>query len=579
MAATDRRLVADVRPSEMLDRVILAPRAPASTLDLKMALGQALPGLAATRLANGVAVPAVSAPSLLMVESGIEFVFSEEARAYCNNRVLAQRLHPTLQSAVRRLRRHTGDLEDMRRAIPGGGILDDHQVVNVTAMAHPAAYGLCIFDEQGAGKTVSAIYAWDLLVARDEADVAIIAAPKSMVMEWVHDFQRFRGDLYVVRAVTGSRQDKRAALAAGADVFVTNFESIVTLEADFSEIARRARGRALLIADESFLVKNLDARRTRALRRVREWCGRAYVLCGTPAPNAALDLVQQFNLADFGVTFDGVSVPKERQAAATVVKSAIRERGVYLRHLKRDVLPDLPPKSFDVVHLELEPLQSAAYHGAKEALVTDLKGVNETEFQRRRVSFSARRIKLLQICSNPSRVLPGYSEIPAKLRALDSILEELVTRRAEKVVIWSFFKASLDAIADRYGSMGVVRYDGRVTEVSQRRQAVRRFQEDSATRVFLGNPAAAGAGLTLHAARYAIYESFSNQTAHYLQSLDRIHRRGQSRDVRYLILLCRDTIEEAEFARLRHKEADASDLFDDNPDEPLTREGMLNDLI
>ena len=72
--------------------------------------------------------------------------------------------------------------------------------------------------------------------------------------------------------------------------------------------------------------------------------------------------------------------------------------------------------------------------------------------------------------------------------------------------------------------------------------------------LFIANPAAAGAGLTLHRARFAVYESMSNQAAHYLQSLDRIHRRGQEREVEYITLLCEDTVEVQEYARLTDKE-------------------------
>ena len=68
--------------------------------------------------------------------------------------------------------------------------------------------------------------------------------------------------------------------------------------------------------------------------------------------------------------------------------------------------------------------------------------------------------------------------------------------------------------------------------------------------LFVGDPGAAGAGLTLHRARYAVYESMSNQAAHYLQSLDRIHRRGQDRPVEYLVLLCDETIESPEYERI-----------------------------
>jgi SNF2 family DNA or RNA helicase len=160
-----------------------------------------------------------------------------------------------------------------------------------------------------------------------------------------------------------------------------------------------------------------------------------------------------------------------------------------------------------------------------------------------------------------------------------SDLTDLIDRKAEKVVLWSFFTASLDALFDRYARFNPVRIDGSVASTADRREAVRRFQEDERTMLFIGNPAAAGAGLTLHRARYAIYESFSNQAAHYLQSLDRIHRRGQERPVEYLILLCDETLEMAEYERLLAKEAAAQELLKDDVIPPLTRETFLTDLL
>jgi SNF2 family DNA or RNA helicase len=97
--------------------------------------------------------------------------------------------------------------------------------------------------------------------------------------------------------------------------------------------------------------------------------------------------------------------------------------------------------------------------------------------------------------------------------------------------------------------------------------------------LFVGNPAAAGTGLTLHRARYAIYESMSNQAAHYLQSLDRIHRRGQERPVEYLVLLCDETIEPLEYERILKKEAYAQELLKDEVRPPLTREAFLQDML
>jgi SNF2 family DNA or RNA helicase len=110
-----------------------------------------------------------------------------------------------------------------------------------------------------------------------------------------------------------------------------------------------------------------------------------------------------------------------------------------------------------------------------------------------------------------------------------------------------------------------------------RREAVRRFQEDDDTMLFVGNPAAAGAGLTLHRARYAVYESMSNQASHYLQSLDRIHRRGQVRAVEYLVLLCDRTVELAEYDRLIEKERAAQNLLGDEVVPVVTREAFLRE--
>jgi SNF2 family DNA or RNA helicase len=124
-----------------------------------------------------------------------------------------------------------------------------------------------------------------------------------------------------------------------------------------------------------------------------------------------------------------------------------------------------------------------------------------------------------------------------------------------------------------------VRYDGSVSDVAERREAVRKFQEDDETRLFVANPAAAGAGLTLHRARFAVYESMSNQAAHYLQSLDRVHRRGQERDVEYFVLLCDRTIEVNEYDRLTGKERAAQSLLGDQIEQPFTREAMLDEVL
>lgn len=458
------------------------------------------------------------------------------------------------------------------------GMLDDHQAINVATMVVPGGWGTCVFDEQGTGKTISVVAAYDTLVERGEAETLLVVAPKSMIAEWGAEFARFTGSLYQVSVADGTRADRGRAINSGADVIVVNYETVGVLADSLRLLAERSR--TVLVVDESFLVKNPDAQRTQAVRALREWCTRCYVLCGTPAPNTPHDLVAQVDLVDFGHTFSGARIDDDRELARDQVRQILDARGFYLRNLKGTVLPHLPERRFLQVPIEMSPRQRQVYDTLRDELVLELKDVTDTEFQRNVTHFLERRALLLRVCSDPTPVLgERYDEVPAKLEAMDALLTSVVHERNEKVVIWSFYRASLDRIAERYRALGVARIDGSVTSTDERRDAVRRFQSDGSTMLFLGNPAAAGAGLTLHKARIAIYESMSNQAAHYLQSLDRIHRRGQEREVEYVHLLAIDSIEEPEYQRLLDKADRQSELLRDAGQPRVTRSMLLADLL
>lgn len=570
-------IVADVTTNSALDRLLLVSRRATEQLELLVRVRERAPSV--RRTAFGLSVPGHEAPALLLDDDALDLRWSEDARLFAENRDRAYRSYPAVREDVTAIL--TGGVAAARAALGTEhdlDALDDHQLVNVAAMTTSNGFGLCVFDEQGAGKTVTFIHAFDVLAANNQADIALIIAPKSMIGEWPEDFRRFKGDLYRLQVVAGTREEKRRQLARPAEIFVTNFETAVSLEDELRSLLRRHGRRAVLVIDESFIIKNLYAKRTMALRRLREYCGRTFVLCGTPAPNAPQDLVQQFTIVDFGITFDRVQLPRGRTAALPVARAAVDNSGLFVRHLKRDVLPDLPCKRFHRLTVPLAPQQDALYRGALNDLIIDLRNTDDAGFQRQLASFLARRSALLQICSNPAGVTQGYTETPAKISILDTLLDTLIRVQHEKVVLWSFYTASLDLLASRYEQYGLVRYDGTLTDVGFRRDAIRRFQDDDETMVFLGNPAAAGAGITLHRSRVAIYESLSNQAAHYLQSLDRIHRRGQERDVDYLVLLCENTIELTEYDRLQRKERDAQRLLRDQVPPPITRCAFLAEL-
>jgi len=501
---------------------------------------------------------------------------AEAERAVLNRRGARERA-PRVAAEAEAIR--TADVAELRARLSGSRmaeILDDHQLRNVALMTIAGGWGTCIFDEQGTGKTPTLIAAFDVLAERNEADTLVVVSPKSMVGEWAEEFRRFCGDLYRVATVEGSRRQRASALASGPDVVVLNYEATISLREDLRLLATRSR--VVLAVDESFNVKNPEAARTAAVSELREWCVRCFALCGTPAPNAPRDLVSQVDLVDFGMTFEGLSLSDDPEEDRETIRTALQHRGLYTRNLKDDVFPDLPGRRFAEVPIEFAPQQARLYERALDGLISDLEEVDDAGYREQQLSFVERRSALLRLCSNPVGVFPDYAEVPGKVIALDAVLERQVTA-GEKVVLWSFYRASLDFLAERYSGYGLARVDGSVQGVGMRRDAVRRFQEDDETMLFLGNPAAAGAGLTLHRSAMAIFESFSNQAAHFMQSLDRIHRRGQERDVEYLVLLCAGSLEQVEYEQILRKVERQADVLGDPRSYRPTREALLGELL
>jgi len=183
----------------------------------------------------------------------------------------------------------------------------------------------------------------------------------------------------------------------------------------------------------------------------------------------------------------------------------------------------------------------------------------------------------LQICAIPTNIDPTFSDTPVKYEELDKLLEKLFGEK-RKVIIWTSYRASIDELTLRYARWNPLIIDGE-TSLAERKDAVDKFQNDSTRFLFIANPSAAGAGITLHASHDAIYMSYTNQAAHYLQSLDRIHRRGQrSECVNYYLFVCENTIEESEVQRLRAREIQQHDLLGDVVPWPTSLDDALAEL-
>lgn len=510
----------------------------------------------------------------LLLATHLEPRGDEEVIALVRHRLRMEEAFPGVDAKLTRLREYgveeaLAQLSDVGRIV---GHLDDHQLMGCASLTAPDSWGGCLFDEQGTGKTVTTMAAYDVLRQRLHADVLVVVAPKSMVGEWQAEFERFYGPRYQVAAITGSDRERIAALHSRADVYILNYEAVTRHEHELLTMFTGCT--AVLAVDESFFVKNPDARRTRSVFRVRLRCERAWVLCGTPAPNHPRDLVAQFDLVDLGRTFRNRSLPEDRAQASDLVAYTLR--GTAWTRSRKDEVLDLPDRQFQDRIVPMSPLQAELYNATASDLVDELRSLTDSEFARRRAHFLQRRSALLQLASNPGAVVSDYDEVPNKLRVVEHEVRRLVEAN-EKVILWSFYRQNIHQLVDVLEDVGLVVVDGSVDGFG-RSSAVRQFQEEADVRLFLANPAAAGAGLTLHASRHAVYESFSNQAAHFLQSLDRIHRRGQTREVVYQVVLSEGTLEVPEYQRLLTKADHQAALLGDASFPALDRDTLLADL-
>ena len=232
-----------------------------------------------------------------------------------------------------------------------------------------------------------------------------------------------------------------------------------------------------------------------------------------------------------------------------------------LRRTKEECL-DLPEKTFVDVIVELPAWQRKMYDAMRDDLAHEVEGMSEEQFRSFLPTAMTRLLRLSQVASNPALILPNEHRIPGKLAELDGLVSELVDANGRKVIIWSYYVATIEMIAARYADRGVIAIYG-ATPAEERQPLATQFQDDPSVHVMVANPSAAGTGLTLTAATYSIYETLTWRYDLYAQSQDRNHRIGQRNPVTYIRLLAADTIERAIVAALEGKALMAADLLGD----------------
>src|SRR5258706_9483631 len=91
----------------------------------------------------------------------------------------------------------------------------------------------------------------------------------------------------------------------------------------------------------------------------------------------------------------------------------------------------------------------------RDDLSHEVEAMTPEEFRRFAPTALTRLLRLSQIASNPALMMPGERRLPGKVAELDRVIEELVAGNGRKVILWSYYLKTIEALIERYSRYGV----------------------------------------------------------------------------------------------------------------------------
>ena len=160
-----------------------------------------------------------------------------------------------------------------------------------------------------------------------------------------------------------------------------------------------------------------------------------------------------------------------------------------------------------------------------------------------------------------------------KMKSATELIESIVDS-GQKVLVFSSFNAPLEELQKKFTNSVMI--TGK-TDVAERGNLVRKFQEDPSTQVFFGGTMAAGVGITLTAASYVVFLDYSWNPADMEQALNRAHRPGTKAErLTIYQIYSKDTIDEFMRKLLAKKQKVFDRLIEGaHPEEDVTTDEFL----
>lgn len=488
------------------------------------------------------------------------------------------------EELIRRLREDAGPEEPVSAEVPGftpSRKLLDYQRVAVAH--HLRARHTADFSVPGSGKTTVALAVWASARQQMPELGLCVLGPLSCFRPWEDEFRECFGRTPRAMRVWGSAAERDLQLrhAAHYELLLCSFHTAWREAHGLIEVLKQRPW--MLVLDEAHYVKSMTGVLAGTVRQLAPHAARRMVLTGTPMPRSPEDLWTPFTFlwptqALLGNAFQHQLLC---QKPPDQVCEQLRDQlgPFFHRTCKKDLgLPPIEAEYPAVRAEDVPPEQRLLLRLIERRTLEEADRLNAKDQQHLNRWRRARVVRLMQTVSNPlllaealdpeqvataeeegvaasdptvlpltdndsqlAAVLRRFRDqrvIPAKVRHVIDRVREL-TGAGKKVVIWTVFRGNVELLEQQLRDLRplvitgeVPPYEAEDDEEAEktREQRISLFKTDPERRVLIANAAACAESISLHkVCQHAIYLERSFNAAHFLQSLDRIHRQGMPR--------------------------------------------------
>lgn len=356
------------------------------------------------------------------------------------------------------------------------------------------------------------------------------------------------------------KKHKKCENCKNANSFKSRINGLVYIQDD-DESVLDPEDYDLVVIDEFHRIKSTKTDWTQIIKRAfRDTIEKRILISGTAVKSRPMEIFSGLNFMDpemwnsshdFGVRYCAAYEGHfgwDYSGASNLEELFTRISPYFLRRLKKDVLSQLPPKTYTEIEIELTPTERKEYN----RLLKEVKKVinaDGTE-EEKQETYLEKIHKLKQFT--------GTIKLDRVIN--DGVIDD-ITNNGEKLVVMSDYQILAETLYKAYSDTAVI-HTGSMN-IEEKQSSVDRFQENKKISLFSGMIGASGVGITLTEAPKLIFLGFAWTPGDMEQAEDRIHRATTTHDnIQIIQYVCIDTIDEDINQLLKQKSQVVSKVLD-----------------